>query len=195
MISMKKFAFAASVVVATAMAQTAMAADTGVIDFTGEVTDTTCDVSVNGGTANATVTLPRVSSSALANAADVTGRVFVRMNLSNCGLVAGGTGTPATAVHAFWQASPIINVNGRLNNQTAVASGGATNVQIQMLNDTLQPIDLSKPDGQQNTTNATIVGAAGAGTAELVHYAQYYATGQSTPGLVTSQLEYVLSYN
>ncbi|WP_162270020.1 fimbrial protein [Pseudomonas chlororaphis] len=175
------------------MTQGAMAADAGTLTFSGEVTDNTCDVVVNGGAADATITLPRVSSKTLAKSGDVTGRVFVRMSLSNCGLVSGGAAT-ATKVHAFWQASPLINVGGRLIN-TDNTTAGAKNVDIQMLNDTLLPIDLSKPDNSQNSTVATITGAAGAGTAELTHYAQYYATGASTPGLVKSQLEYVLSYN
>lgn len=175
------------------VAHSAMAADSGTLTFAGEVTDNTCDVAVNGGAADATITLPRVSSKTLAKAGDVTGRVFVRMSLSNCGLVSGGAAT-ATQVHAFWQASPLINTAGRLINTDTTASG-AKNVDIQMLNDTLLPIDLTQTDGLQKSTVATITGAPGAGTAELSHYAQYYATGASTPGLVKSQLEYVLSYN
>ncbi|MDI2145856.1 type 1 fimbrial protein [Pseudomonas sp. ITA] len=194
MFELRKMALAFGCAMAAGfMAQAAVAADSGTLTFAGEVTDNTCDVVVNGGTADATITLPRVSSKTLAKAGDVTGRVFVRMNLSNCGLVAGGAAT-ATQVHAFWQASPLINAGGRLIN-TDTTTGGAKNVEIQMLNNSLLPIDMSQPDGLQKSTVAAITGAAGAGTAELAHYAQYYATGASTPGLVKSKLEYVLSYN
>jgi major type 1 subunit fimbrin (pilin) len=176
-----------------ALSQGAMAASAGVINFQGEVTDTTCDVAVNGGAADATIVLPRVSSTVLKNAGDVAGRTFVRMSLSNCGMAATpGVGAGGTHVHAFWQASPTITTNGRLMNTDAVQP--AQNVEIQMLNDAMDPINLAVGDTQQNTTLATI-SAASPGTAELTHYAQYYATSQSQAGLVKSKLEYVISYN
>jgi len=190
MIDVRKTVLALSCVLATGLAaNSAMAADNGTLSFTGEITDTTCDVAVNGGNADSTIALPRVSTKSLAKAGDVTGRVFVRMSLSNCSLASPAT---SSKVHAFWQAAPEINSSGRLIN--TATTGAATNVEIEMLNDTLTSIDLSKPDGQQNSTVATITGATG-GTAELTHYAQYHAIGAATAGLLTSKLQYVLSYN
>jgi major type 1 subunit fimbrin (pilin) len=190
MFDFRKTALAFSCALAAGLAaHNAMAADAGTLTFTGVVTDSTCDVAVNGGTNDATITLPRVPTKSLAKAGDVTGRTFVRLNLSNCSLAAGGS-----QVRAFWQASPQINANGRLINEDATTTGGAKNVEIEMLNDAQASIDLSQPDGLQKSTVATITGAAGSGTAELVHYAQYYATGPSTPGTVKATLQYVLSY-
>lgn len=51
-------------VLTSTFAVSAMAAD-GTINFNGKVTDTTCSIAVNGGTGNATVTLPTVSSNSL----------------------------------------------------------------------------------------------------------------------------------
>lgn len=172
--------------------QIASADDQGTLTFNGMISDNTCDVAVNGGTADATIKLPTVSANTLAAQGDTTGRVFVRMDLSNCGLVSvPGDDPTATEVYAFWQASPDINLNGRLLN-TDTGAGAATNVEIQMLNDSMAAIDLAKADGAQNTSIAQITAA---NTAELVHYAQYFATGASTPGTVASKLEYVISYN
>jgi major type 1 subunit fimbrin (pilin) len=166
------------------LSHSAFAVEAGTLNFEGQVTAATCNVGVNGGTAIATITLPTVSTVALAAPGSTAGRTFVTMDLTGC--------TPATGnVHVFFEASPQITVDGRLANQTPVGAG-AENVEIQMLNSNSGVIDLAKPDGGQNSVSQAI---SSAGTATLTHYAQYYAIAQSTPGLVTAQLEYVLSYN
>lgn len=88
---MKKTAISLSLLVAMGLATVgAQAASTGTIIFNGELTDTTCDVDVNGQGADATVTLPTVSVNQLAASGDTTGRTSFNMNLSKC--VIGTTG-------------------------------------------------------------------------------------------------------
>lgn len=163
-------------------------ANSGTVDFAGAVVDTTCTVAVNGGGNNSTIKLPHVSTAVLDAASVTAGRVAVRMSLSGCSVVSG---LAPTNVNVFWEASPQINAEGRLVNQSAT---GAQNVEIQMLKDDgVGIINLAKTDGDQNTSVVAYADAA-AGTKDLVHFAQYFATGQATAGAVTAQLGYVLSY-
>jgi major type 1 subunit fimbrin (pilin) len=164
----------------TMVSQQASAAD-GTITFTGLIKSPTC--TINGGVpaaASFTVTLPTVGTTALTAAGKTAGTTPFSIDLTNC--PAGST------PRAFFEpdAAKIDMTTGRLKN-----TGAATNVQVALLNDDLTPIDVSKTDGSQNSTSATL-DAAGAGT--LKYRAQYYATGAVAGGTVSASVVYTIVY-
>lgn len=120
---MKKLAIIASIVAVFAGVNAAQAASTGTITFNGELTASTCDVSVDGQGADATVVLPTVGTSQLTSANQVAGNTGFSMALSNC------TGTLKT-VSAFFEAGPSVDVvTGHLKN----VSGTAGLVSLELL--------------------------------------------------------------
>lgn len=177
---MKKFIFiAASSLFNIAAAQ---AAD-GTITINGLVTDNTC--TIDTGDKNLTVNLPTVSSQSLKNAGDVAGRTPFQINLTNCASV----GKVAT----YFEPGATVDFNtGRLLNQAT--SGAAANVNIQLLgsNNAVIPVIAKGVSGAQD--NSQWVNVSAGGNADLNYYAEYYATGASTAGTVTSQVKYTIIY-
>lgn len=180
MISKRKILVAAALTcIAT---QGAFAAD-GTITFNGSVTAQTCTINGNGtGAKDLTVALPTVSTSTLASAGNTAGRTPFNIALTAC--------TPKSGnVHTFFEAGPTINPS---TGNLVVASGGASNVEIQLLNVSDQSaIKLGSADASQNS-KAVAINSSGAAT--LQYYAQYYATGSATAGAANSSVMYTLSY-
>ena len=83
---------ATAIAVAAAMPAVSQAAD-GTITFTGQITSQTCTISGNGAGKNLTVTLPTVSTSALATAGTTAGRTPFNIALSNCTPNSGNVST------------------------------------------------------------------------------------------------------
>lgn len=163
------------------------AAGTGTIIFNGELTDTTCDVDVNGQGADATVTLPTVSVNQLVAAGDVTGRTSFNMNLSNCVV---GTIGGHTKVATFFQPGTTVDLGtGRLKNTT----GSATNASLQLL-DASNSFAVINEGNTDQVTDTAYVTIASDGTALLPYAVEYYAEGTTTPGTVTSSIVYNLMY-
>ncbi|HDC4501962.1 TPA: type 1 fimbrial protein, partial [Enterobacter kobei] len=80
---MKKSVVSSSVFAVLAIASlSAQAASTGTITFNGELTDTTCEVDINGQGSDATVILPTVGVNELTASGDTTGRTTFNMNIS-----------------------------------------------------------------------------------------------------------------
>ncbi|ARU88552.1 fimbrial protein [Pseudomonas sp. M30-35] len=158
----------------------AYAAD-GTITITGEVVDSSCDVAVNGATGDATVVLPSVSKTALANPGDTAGATSVNLSLSGC---------PATgSVRAYFEALNVDQGTGYLINTASVTPAEGVQVQVTDANGT--GIDLIT-----NTNNQYVAftDTAGVGTADLQYGVQYVATGTATAGQVETQLVYSLDY-
>jgi len=158
-----------------------LAASTGTITFVGEVTDTTCDVSVDGGSSDSTVTLPTVSTSNLASVGDTAGRVEFDITLTNCS-------SAAQDAYAFFEAGENVDSStGRLIN-----TGTATNVDLQLLDvDNLYtPINIGNTL-QHSDSSATAIFND---TARLNYAVEYYANAASTPGDVSSSVTYTVSY-
>jgi len=155
----------------------ALAAD-GTIMFNGEITGATC--TINEGQPDFDVTLPKVSNTILANSGETAGRTPFRITLTDC--------TPATGtVGVYFEPGANTDMtNGRLN----TTAGGAANVQIQLLNADISVINLSQATGTQTTQTAPIVDGSG----ELLYFAEYYATGATTTGLVNSSTMYSIVY-
>lgn len=160
---------------------TVFAAD-GTITINGQVTDKTCTVNSAQGK-DFTVTLPTVSQQVLANTGDVAGRTPFTINLTDC--------TAGSKVATYFEPGATVDFNtGHLNN----ATGTATNVQVQLLgsNNAVIPVLAAGAGGVQ--TNSQLVDVSNAGSADLNYYAQYYATGASTPGSVATTVKYTIIY-
>ncbi|KVQ34610.1 fimbrial protein [Burkholderia cepacia] len=171
---------------AATASQVAFAAD-GTITFSGNVTAQTCTISGNGGSKNFTVKLPTVPASSLATSGATAGATPFNIALTGC---SPATGTNATsAVHAYFEAGPTINTT---TGNLVVAPGGATNVEIQLLNASDESaVKLGQADASQNSKPVNI---GTDGTATLQFYAQYYATGAAKAGAANSSVMYTIAY-
>lgn len=171
-------------------ASVANAASTGTITFNGELTDSTCDVAVDGGAADATVTLPTTPSSALADALSQSGRTAFKLSLSNCVM---GTDSGETMVSAYFQAgSTVDSATGLLNNM-ATGDTAATNVQLGLLDGTTNK--QIKVGSASQMTDAGWVTPDTNGAVELPYAVTYWSQdGGATAGLVSSKVIYNLQY-
>ncbi|MFJ4292398.1 fimbrial protein [Cupriavidus sp. NPDC089707] len=158
--------------------QGAFAAD-GTITFNGMLTAQTC--TINGGTGkDFTVTLPTVSTSTLNGDGTVAGRTPFTISLTNCSPASGAATT-------FFEAGPTTDLTtGRL----IVADGGATKVQIELLNKNFTPIQAGFAAASQNDVPVSL----SSGAADLQYYAQYHATGVATAGAANSSVIYTIAY-
>lgn len=180
---MQKLLLSTLLVSALSLTSQFAAASDGTITFNGQVVANTCTVNGNGtGMKDFTVTLPAVPASALAAAGHTAGRTPFNIALTGC--------TPTTGnVHTYFEAGPTTDAStGNLN----VAGGGATNVQIQLLNgNDSSAIKAGFADGSQNSHSVALT----AGAATLPYFAQYYATGAAGPGAANSSVMYTMTYN
>lgn len=166
------------------VANSAMAAD-GTIDFSGEITANTCTVVVdNSSTGSGTIVLPVVAAAALPMNGSTAGTTAFNIHLSNCSI------SDAATVTTYFEPGAYVNADGRLSQSTV---GGASNVEIQLLNSDQAVMQLHEPAGSQNDTGVAMV--LGDTVATLSYYAQYYATGLVTAGPVTSQVSYSIVYD
>lgn len=172
---MKKIILAAS---ALALGSVAAHAADGTVTINGKVTDQTCEVSANS--QDITVTLPTVGVGSLATAGTTAGRTPFTINLENC---------KAGQVSAFFEPGGNVDAaSGRLNN-----TGGASNVQVQLLSDSSVVIPVLANAAQAAvTTKATVANDGEA--AALNYYAEYYATGAATAGNVATSVQYTINY-
>lgn len=180
---MKKIT-ALAALLSAAFVSSAMAHD-GTITFMGKVVAQTCSVTT-GTNGNLTVTLPTVPAQSLANAAATTGLTPFSINLTGCATGVNG----ATQVKAFFEpgADTDFDTNNLKNNQV----GGASNVQIQLLNSDGASTILLGKDAAGQDVQAETIGAGGDAT--LRYMAQYYATGAATAGDVRATVNYTIAY-
>ena len=176
---MKKIALISALSL-VAIAQ-ANAAD-GTITINGLVTDKTCDITTPQGK-DFTVTLPTVSKQTLAANGQTAGRTPFQINLSDC-----SEGKVAT----YFEPGSTVDFNtGRLNNQD---TAGAQNVQVQLLGENNQFIPVLAAGANGAQANSQWVDVVEGGSADLNYYAEYYATGASTAGPVTTSVQYTIIY-
>ena len=162
----------------------AHAAD-GTITITGTVTDTTC--SINGAAAGTNfdkaIKLPEVTAGSLATLGATAGTsnpTDLEFKLSGC-----TTGTKAIA--NFENGTTVDQPSGNLSN----VGGTAKNVQVQLLNAGMNPINITTNSNNQLATDgAAITG----GAADLKYYARYYSTGKATAGTVNTSVQYTMQY-
>lgn len=166
----------------------ANAASTGTITFNGELTDSTCNVVIDGQASDATVTLPTVSISDLPSSGKTSGRTAFNLQLSDCVV---GTNAGQSKVSAFFQTGATVDQStGRLKN---TLTDGATLVDLQLLDasNNYAPINVGSTN---QVSDMAYVDIDANGSATLPYAVEYYANGQTTPGLVASSVVYNLQY-
>lgn len=181
-------AFAASLLLVAAGAN-AQSYGSGIIEFTGEVTDLTCTISGGAGaigTTNITVPMDGVQANQLAASGDTAG-------LHPFQLVIGGPGQgtcldgKVAELYFDPSAGQVDAGNGNLRNQEANAP--AVNTQIQVLYKNAV-VDLRDPSFK--TDPVTIAN----NTAVIDMASQYVAVnGAAAPGFVQSYVNYKVVYN
>ena len=176
---MKKSILALTLALAVPGIHSAMA-NTGTITFNGELTSNTCNVSVNGGSANDTVILPTVSEGVLGSAGKTAGQTQFALELSGC------TGSLQTA-SAYFEAGTGVNSDGRLVN-----TGTAQNVDLQ-LRDSSNGGAVIKAGSTEQVANAGYVTLA-SGAASLPYTAEYYSTDVAGAGSVIASVTYNIQY-
>lgn len=165
----------------TTLAATAYAAD-GTINFTGSVTGTTCNISVNGAVApaGATVTLAPASDSDL----DAAGKSAVPtpfdMVLTGC----ASTGK----VSAYFESGPGVTAGGMVLN-----TGTAKNVNLVLYDNAAGAGGAPIPAGTSYQDSNTRVNISG-GNATLKYGVKYAATGVATVGSVKGAVTYHIVY-
>lgn len=177
---MKKLTIVASLIAVFGTVGMAQAASTGTITFNGELTANTCDVIVDGQSADATVTLPTVSTGILDTAARTAGDTSFVLSLSNC--------SSTENVSAFFQAGASVDSNGRLIN-----NGTAAQVSLQLLDGSSAALDVINIGSQEQVLN-TVYNPTSSGSASLPYTVRYYAEGTTTPGTVVSNVVYAIQY-
>ncbi|MHA7848475.1 fimbrial protein [Serratia sp. D1N4] len=180
---MKKLAIVASLFAVFGSVGLVQAASTGTITFNGKLTANTCDVVVDGQTADATVTLPTVGTNQLDAPTKTAGQTGFIMALNNC------AGTLRTASAFFEAGSSVDTVTGRLKNLT----GTATGVSLQLLDasSASQAVILA---GNQNQVTQTTYKDVSGGSATLPYAVRYYAEAPTQAGTVVSNVVYSIQY-
>ncbi|MFP3888943.1 MAG: fimbrial protein [Ralstonia sp.] len=169
-----------------AMPAAAQASD-GTITFKGTVAGTSCTISVDGGGASNTVTLPTVQTGSLASAGTTAGARTFTIGLTKC--AAGEGAKVAGAARAFFEMGSNVDDNGRLNNIAATSPAG--NVQVELLDASSNVINIGnasqRVDGAQKTSIVD-------GAATMTYQARYYATAAASAGDVETSVTYSVDY-
>ncbi|WP_105902573.1 fimbrial protein [Vibrio gangliei] len=166
----------------------ALAAD-GKVTFNGEIITNTC--TVISGDKDKIVTLPTVQVSALSAANQTAGTTPFTIGLENC--------TTASGVSVYFEPNEYVSTEGRLKNTIpAGVSGGADNVDIELLNNNHGVIDLANQTidpttGKVTGGNSTVVTPVD-GSATLPFYARYFATNAAEAGKVSSYVNFTIVY-
>jgi len=166
----------ASFLAIAALAPAAAFASDGTITINGTVTAQTC--TINGGSPNLAVTLPTVSTSALASAGQTATPTPFTIALTACNPNSGN-------VRAFFETGSNVLATRRLKN-----NGTATNLEIGLLNTDNTPIAIGAASGAQGTSSVAI----SSGSANLTYMAQYVATGPVGAGTVTTSVTYSIEF-
>ncbi|MBC6504434.1 type 1 fimbrial protein [Citrobacter freundii] len=155
-------------------ATAANAAD-GTITFTGDITDTTCDVALTGGTTDLVVNLGAFVKSKVVNASDVLSEHDVTFNLTNCP-------TAYTKVGVKMEGTADAVMTDAFGNQTA---DGATGMAVKLLDGA----NVISPDTVTALKDIT------SGAAQLQYKAQFIATQAAvTAGKFNSVVNYTMNY-
>ncbi len=168
-ILLSALAFATSLV-----AQQALAAN-GVINFTGEIVKSACDVT--SGSKNIDVQLGKWPTTALASAGQTTSPQSFKINVTNCDAGNYTVRLDGTAV------------DSGANSDLLAVTGGATNVGIQVtgLNNKVVPLNKALTDGYTFTSDSQ-----GNGVADLKAF--YKATGAATEGQANAVANFSIEY-
>jgi major type 1 subunit fimbrin (pilin) len=148
------------------------------ITFVGEVSSSSCDVTVNGSSGDLFVQLPTVTTADLSAAGSTAGERDFTFEVKGC------SGTTQTNVGVRLVA-PNINSSGNLANLASVNS--ASQVAVQVLDGT-SAIDFTS--GEYFSAKKSM-----SSPQTFPFKARYISQGSATAGKVEAKLEYALSYN
>ena len=148
--------------VATSASAAPATVNGGTVHFKGEVVNAACAVNMNS--VDQTVLLGQVRTKKLANLDDVSGPVGFNIQLDG---------------------TPVAGKNNALAIQSS-ASGAATNVGIQILDSSGNPVTLNSDQSAVYTLTD--------GTNNIPFQARYIATGQSTAGTANADATFKVQY-
>ncbi|MDN6859326.1 fimbrial protein [Pseudomonas sp. CAN2814] len=158
----------------------AAAPQTGVINITGKVTETSCVL--DSSATNIDVRLPTVDKDSLAAAQATAGRTGFTMQVTGC--------ADGVKVSAAFVPDSNVDTYGNLKNSV---SGGASNVQVQLLDQNQAVINVNTDDATSQQARAVTV--SGSNPVTLQYYAQYYSqAGSAGAGDVAAMANYQLTY-
>lgn len=176
------FAAIAAAVSVGAIPTTAAASD-GQINFTGTVLAQTCTVNGNatGNPVVGNLALPDVQAATLVSSGAIAGATPFTIVINGCD-------SALSTVATQFSGSNIDSATGNLKN---TAAGGATNVQLQLLNSDKTVINLrGATAAAQGSKSAALV----AGAATLAYIAQYRSLGNASAGAVASNVQFTMIY-
>ena len=151
----------------------------GTVHFKGEVVNAAC--AVDAGSVEQTVQMGQVRSAKLATAGSTSSPVGFKIQLDDC-----DTTVAKTAAVAF-TGTAVDSTNTSVLALQSSAAGGATNVGIQILDSTGNPLAL---DGATFSKASTL----NDGTNILPFQARYYATGAATAGTADADATFKVQY-
>ncbi|TBR36905.1 MULTISPECIES: fimbrial protein [Dyella] len=171
--------------ISAAIAAPSAFASTGVVNFNGGITSSTCKVDgqdPGAGPINKNVTMPWVRASDMASVGDTAAKTTFRF-------VIGGPGDAScpngTKVYAFFEAGSYGSVEtGRLRASNRDNAG----VEFQLYDKNNKAIIVG--DGSQGDVKETIVN----NTATLFYSVAYYRVASISNGALQSQTPYVISF-
>lgn len=164
-----------------AFASFASALSSNTIEFIGEVTDQTCEASINGNTSAPVILLPTVSKAELSAVGQTAGETPFTIKLTGC----TADSTKELDIKTRFVANNLTSTN-RIGN-----TGDATNVALELF------------DPQNATAQVDVTGATPAPGLKLLKDSteasydfgvRYYAEGAATAGTVNGSVQYALSY-
>jgi len=173
---------------------TSFASLAGTVDFTGKLEAQTCSVVVNGGTADANITLPTVSATQLNNAGETAGKTGMTFTFTGC--------TAPGGVAIYFDGGNNVNQDGRLIQQTSDGTG-AKNVSLQLY------FEGDSKNGGSPSSMGEVVQAGGTTAGDHLRFitipvdgssfdefyaVSYYAESPVTSGIVTSYATYTITY-
>ncbi|WP_330982223.1 MULTISPECIES: fimbrial protein [Enterobacterales] len=152
------------------------------VQFKGSFLENTCDLSINNGTANETVTLPTISTASLTHNGAEAGSQLFAITLSNCPI------NKAISLYFASTASGVNTATGNLPNATGNDYG--KDVEIRLRKSDQQQMVIDNPDSSQDYDISN--------TAEVTHQfiASYYSVGTSgvSAGLVSAAASIIVNY-
>ncbi|AKA23654.1 type 1 fimbrial major subunit FimA [Pseudomonas chlororaphis] len=151
----------------------------GTVHFKGEVVNAAC--AVDAGSIEQTVQLGQVRSASLAASGQTSSAVGFNIQLNDCDIT-----TIKTAAIAF-SGTAVDSANPNVLGLQSSAAGGATNVGVQILDNTGSPVVL---DGTTASAKYTL----SEGTNIIPFQARYYATGVATAGIANADATFKVQY-
>ncbi len=180
MLEMNKLTTSLALVSAMFLADTAQAA---VVNFTGEVTSQTCQFTDLSGGDFHDVKLPSVSQGVLQTVGAVAGKTPFSFKLTGCT-------TNDDVDIAFGTANADATNAGTLKN--TAGAGAAQNVNIQLIKKLASSEEIVNLNSQTNNGKQHV--SDGTQNYTFNYFAQYYATGASKAGAVTSNATISIVY-